>query len=224
MYSEKGIRQLLDRFMDGKTTVEEEQKIGKWFAAHEKVSPDLEDYKQMFAYFDEGMPLDVDSRKPALVGKHRTLLRNINLKVAMLAAACVVAVILMTTRPLNTAPQFEVAQVVCSVPSDTTSYRIEAGKAAKPQTDSVGNTKPKTKRHYRKYMYSPAPPQALYAEARKQTYIDSLSDAIDAIVAKCVEDARNENEESYRQALKSTAAFENAVFEETLVAAMEEVY
>lgn len=56
MYNEKQIRQLLTRFMEGHTTVEEEQEIARWFAARSEVAPDLEDYRQMFAYFDAGMP------------------------------------------------------------------------------------------------------------------------------------------------------------------------
>ena len=49
MYNEKQIRQLLTRFMEGHTTVEEEQEIARWFAARREVAPDLEDYRQMLA-------------------------------------------------------------------------------------------------------------------------------------------------------------------------------
>lgn len=54
MYNEKQIRQLLTRFMEGHTTVEEEQEIARWFAARSEVAPDLEDYRQMFAYPSSG--------------------------------------------------------------------------------------------------------------------------------------------------------------------------
>ena len=60
------IRQLLKKFMDGTTTVDEEQEIGRWFSHHTTVSDDLEDYRTMFSWFDDGMPLDKDS-KPLLL-------------------------------------------------------------------------------------------------------------------------------------------------------------
>lgn len=50
MYNEKQIRQLLTRFMEGQTTVEEEQEIARWFAARSEVAPDLEDYRQMLGH------------------------------------------------------------------------------------------------------------------------------------------------------------------------------
>ena len=40
MYNEKQIRQLLTRFMEGQTTVEEEQENARRFAAPREVAPD----------------------------------------------------------------------------------------------------------------------------------------------------------------------------------------
>lgn len=54
------IRQLLDKFMDGQTTVDEERHIAEWFRSHKQASPDLEDYRTMFAWFDEGMPRNAE--------------------------------------------------------------------------------------------------------------------------------------------------------------------
>lgn len=50
------IRNLLERFMEGETSLEEEQRIARWFNDHPQVDADLENYRLMFAYFDEGMP------------------------------------------------------------------------------------------------------------------------------------------------------------------------
>ena len=55
---EKDIRLLLDRFMAGETSLEEETLLGEWFRQHPDVSDDLKEYQLMFGYFDEGMPLD----------------------------------------------------------------------------------------------------------------------------------------------------------------------
>lgn len=55
---EKIIRQLIALFMDGKTTVDDEERLGKWFRDHKEVAADLEPYREMFAYFDAGMPVE----------------------------------------------------------------------------------------------------------------------------------------------------------------------
>lgn len=54
----KQIDALLARFMDGQTTVEEEQTLALFFRQRNIVRPEWEPYKQMFAYFDHGMEDD----------------------------------------------------------------------------------------------------------------------------------------------------------------------
>lgn len=51
----KDIEQLLRRFMDGLTSPEEEDRLGGYFR-HADVPKEWDAYKEMFAYFDEGMP------------------------------------------------------------------------------------------------------------------------------------------------------------------------
>lgn len=51
----KDIEQLLRRFMDGLTSPEEEDRLGSYFR-HADVPKEWDAYKEMFAYFDEGMP------------------------------------------------------------------------------------------------------------------------------------------------------------------------
>ncbi len=58
MNGEKNIRLLIGKFMQGLTSIEEEEQISQWFAVHADVSDDLKSYQQMFAYFDKGMPTD----------------------------------------------------------------------------------------------------------------------------------------------------------------------
>ena len=58
MNGEKNIRLLIGKFMQGLTSIEEEEQISQWFAVHADVSDDLKPYQQMFAYFDKGMPTD----------------------------------------------------------------------------------------------------------------------------------------------------------------------
>ena len=53
-YSQQQIGDLLDKFMNGLTTVEEEATLGDYFRTHE-VPQEWEDYRLMFDYFDRGM-------------------------------------------------------------------------------------------------------------------------------------------------------------------------
>lgn len=48
------ITELLERFFNGESTIEEEDLLGRYFATHE-VADEWLPYKQMFAYFDAGM-------------------------------------------------------------------------------------------------------------------------------------------------------------------------
>ena len=49
------IEELLRRFMQGETTLDEERELGDWLRTHE-VDDTLLPYQQMFAAFDAGMP------------------------------------------------------------------------------------------------------------------------------------------------------------------------
>jgi|GEM_PF-4895464 len=57
------IKQLLDRFMAGETSLDEERQIAQYFRDHRQVEAELEPYREMFDYFAEGMPLEQE-RKP----------------------------------------------------------------------------------------------------------------------------------------------------------------
>lgn len=55
LYNKKDIATLLDKFMAGATTIEEEQILTDYFGSEQRVPAEWEDYKDMFAYFDNGM-------------------------------------------------------------------------------------------------------------------------------------------------------------------------
>ena len=225
MYSEQDIRQLLDRFMDGQTSVKDEQAIGEWFATHNKVADDLEEYRQMFAYFAEGMPLGKDGQMRDMIWKYHP--RTLHIKrevVIMLAAACVVLVLLMTTNFLKLAPQSGNAQVASTMLVDSASCVSDEGKLPTSDVGNVANSKSIRKVQSYRHIHSLVPQLAQNVEPGRQICQDSLSDAVDGIVAKCVEEARSENEESFRQVMMSATVYENAIIEEALVAALEDVY
>lgn len=221
MYNEKQIRQLLTRFMEGQTTVEEEQEIARWFAARSEVASDLEDYRQMFAYFDAGMPKEDVAVTPVAAGVSQSVAWRIALRVAMIAAACVAVAVVMTLTLSPSSPSADSVQIA-AVPADTVSGAAVHAPSV-PKVDSVKSEKPKARR-YHKYMYTPAPPHPLYAEARRKEFVDSLSDAIDAFVAQCVEEAQRDDEQLYQQAMMEGANRENAIVNEALAVLEEEVY
>jgi len=57
--SKEYIADLLARFMEGETTLDEEQKIAHYMATHE-VGEEWQPYKEMFAFFDRGMTDEAD--------------------------------------------------------------------------------------------------------------------------------------------------------------------
>ncbi len=91
-YSHQQIEALLDKFMDGQTTVEEEALLADYFRSGD-VPAKWEDYRAMFDYFDSGMKSDlapVEQARPSLTRQmgHRWW--------GIAAAACITAAIVAT--------------------------------------------------------------------------------------------------------------------------------
>ena len=91
-YSQQQIKALLDKFMDGQTTVEEEAQLADYFRSAD-VPAEWEDYRVMFDYFDSGMedyPVTVEQPRP-------TLTRQMGRRWwGIAAAACITAAIVAT--------------------------------------------------------------------------------------------------------------------------------
>ena len=92
-YSQHQIKALLDKFMDGQTTVEEEALLADYFRSSD-VPAEWEDYRLMFSYFDRGMEGDlvpVEQPRPTLT---RLMGRR---WWGIAAAACITAAIVATS-------------------------------------------------------------------------------------------------------------------------------
>ena len=91
-YSQQQIKALLDKFMDGQTTVEEEAQLADYFRSAD-VPAEWEDYRVMFDYFDSGMedyPVTVEQPRP-------TLTRQMGRRWwGIAAAACITTAIVAT--------------------------------------------------------------------------------------------------------------------------------
>ena len=91
-YSQHQIKALLDKFMDGQTTVEEEAMLAEFFRSGD-VPAELEDYRLMFDYFDRDMEGDlvpVEQPRPSLI---RLMGRRWK---GIAAAACITVAIVAT--------------------------------------------------------------------------------------------------------------------------------
>ena len=177
---EKDIRLLLDRFMAGETSLEEEALLGEWFRQHPDVSDDLKEYQLMFGYFDEGMPLDYEAENHVEDAhpKTKARMRRLWLPIGMAASIALLFVIAIPRIGQQTGHQEEskMAQLDGrTTPEDTDSAVVHEKKSTnadlsmpekvKKSGDSVS---PKTRMHkpgkYRQHKFTPAPPNLWIAQ------------------------------------------------------------
>lgn len=145
------IRALLERFMAGQTSRQEEQRLADWFRDHPQVDGDLEPYRLMFAYFDEGMPRQTIAkrRKPWLY-----------VALAVAASLALVVTLVWPSDPVATPP---VAMTQPATPADT--LATPAPPAMKADSLPVKEETEKTTDHYRRHRFTPAHPKVLLADA-----------------------------------------------------------
>lgn len=201
MNGEKNIRQLIGRFMQGLTSIEEEEQISQWFAVHTDVSDDLKPYQQMFAYFDKGMPTDEqmsENKQMPVEEEIRKPLRNhsrLRPLWCLLAAAAAVALLIVmtwparngdcTASPAATLAQADKDSAETLVPAAETEVRNQMKQTVKPKL------RPRKRGVYRKHLHSPAPPVTWIA----QTVIDSMQQSPEALAEahlQALEEQQNE--------------------------------
>lgn len=201
MNGEKNIRLLIGRFMQGLTSIEEEEQISQWFAVHTDVSDDLKPYQQMFAYFDKGMPTDEqmsEDKQMSVEEEIRKPLRNhsrLRPLWCFLAAAAAVALLVVMTWPAQngdstvtpsaTLAQAEKDSAEAIVPTAETEMKNNVKQTVKPKM------RPRKRGVYRKHLHSPAPPVTWIA----QTVIDSIQQTPEALAEahlQALEEQQNE--------------------------------
>ena len=177
---EKDIRLLLNRFMAGETSLEEEALLGEWFRQHPDVSDDLKEYQLMFGYFDEGMPLDheaeehVENAHP----KAKARMRHLWLSLSMAASIALLFVIAIPRIGQQTGHQDDskMAQLDGRTTQEdvdsavvheekSTDANLSMPEKIKKSGDSIS---PKTRKHkpgkYRQHLFAPAPPKLWIAQ------------------------------------------------------------
>ena len=177
---EKDIRLLLDRFMAGETSLEEEALLGEWFRQHPDVSDDLKEYQMMFGYFDEGMPLDhtaenhVEDAHP----KTKARMHRLWLPIGMAASIALLFVLAIPRigqqaghqddskmTQLDGRTNQEHTDSAAVHEEKSTDADISMPEKIKRSHDSVS---PKTRKHksgkYRQHLFTPAPPKLWIAQ------------------------------------------------------------
>ena len=177
---EKDIRQLLDRFMAGETSLEEEALLGEWFRQHPDVSDDLKEYQIMFGYFDEGMPLDHQAEKHVADAHPTTKARMRRLWLPIGMAASIALLFVLAIPRIGQQPEHQDDSKMAQLDGRTnqehtdsaavheeksTDANLSMPEKIKRSGDSVS---PKTRKHksrkYRQHLFTPAPPKLWIAQ------------------------------------------------------------
>lgn len=191
--NEKDIRLLLNRFMAGETTLEEEALLGEWFRQHPNVSDDLKEYQMMFGYFDEGMPLDhepeklleheAEKREEDIRPKAKNRMRRFGLPISIAASIALLITFAVPRIGQQIGQQAvhqddsKIAQLDgCAARDDTDSAVVQKEKTpdanlsmpekVKKSGDSVSpKTRMRKPRKYRQHKFTPAPPKLWIAQS-----------------------------------------------------------
>ena len=124
---------LLNRYMDGLTSPDEEAALRRYFRDHDDIPDEWQDYKVMFDYLDSGME---DGMLIAQEPQSTPLINQMGRRWwGIAAAACITAAIVVTAllhKPASTAPQ-ESPTIAAQVDNDTATVPATAVKEIAPQ-------------------------------------------------------------------------------------------
>lgn len=188
---DKDIKKLIERFMDGLTTVEEEDRLAEYFRTHE-VSGRWRKYKEMFSWFDKGMPTEDSVTRITMKcnnnndGKINTIRKNrTRIVVAMLTAAATLALILIMTATKST---YENDKLAINAPVPATIQACKTDKTKKTCTDTVATEndtiKHKPLKKHRRAEYRVMPPRTYMAKAVKDAETDSTNIQTEIVITK----------------------------------------
>lgn len=139
-YTDEYISRLLGKFMDGTSSIEEEDTLGEYFRT-QKTKPEWEEYRRMFAYFDGGMELPLPAEHaPQPAGQAPQGTRGHRGSVGIFAAAAVAAVCVMLFTLLPTGDNGK--QTVQAVPNPVATETAKKHAAASTSTTEARETPP----------------------------------------------------------------------------------
>ena len=185
---EKDIRTLIDRYMAGLTSLEEESRLADYLRTHD-VGEDLLPYKRMFAWFDEGMPLEsvqadeLASRQATSHPSPNSQSSQLSRKTVCLIAAAAASIALLLlmawpkAKPQQIAENTAMPHIQESNEPSTTPDTLTADTAT-----TVVPMKKARRRKPRIDRYKPLPPKAYIAETRTDSAIEAAEMIAEATV------------------------------------------
>ena len=193
---------MIDKFMSGTTTLDEEKALGDFFRQTEHLPAELEPYRDMFAYFDNGMTGE-PSGKPV---SHAAPVRSLRWIAGIAAAVAVIFVAAYQFMPGGTdeTPVMQTSKRLVAQATDSTIARPDTISDQERQADEM----PAKRRVMRKYRFKPAPPEMLLADAEAISVTDSVN-----VVAKQLADIelmKVECEQQYMLNLVKAASLLNS--------------
>lgn len=199
---QENLKILIDKFMSGTTTLDEEKALGDFFRRTEHLPAELEPYRDMFAYFDNGMTGE-PSGKPV---SHTVPVRSLRWIAGIAAAVAVIFVAAYQFMPGGTdeTPVMQTSKSVVAQTTDSAVARPDTISDKERQADEM----PAKRRVMRKYRFKPAPPEVLLADAEAMSVTDSVN-----VVAKQLADIelmKVECEQQYMLNLVKAASLLNS--------------
>ncbi len=126
------ISQLIERFMEGQSTLAEEQELAQYFATHE-VSDEWKPLKDMFAYFDAGMPIEEPGASVKIpITKHHWWWRAAAAAAVLLVGAITVYYILDGQPSTQEMPQY-----ASNTPKSNPSQNTDTTRVPPPHAEPV---------------------------------------------------------------------------------------
>lgn len=123
-YSKKYIEGLLEKFMKGETSLDEEKALNEYFSGAADVPSLWRDYKAMFEYFDEGMPVAPASAM-ATASEGGIFMKSRHFRNIMLAA-CIGGVAVVGIALAVLAPKWHIPKAEDSLASNIQDSSIAA--------------------------------------------------------------------------------------------------
>ena len=173
------IRTLIKRFMDGQTSIEEEDRLAEYFNTHE-VDEDLLPYKQMFAWFGDGMPLEskqadeLTSRQATFQSSTSSQSSRFSRKTVYLIAAAAATIAMLV---LVAWPKAEPRQMAENTAMHPNQERNEPADTPDTLTADTATTvvpmKKARRRKPRIDRYKPLPPRTYIAETQADSAIEA---------------------------------------------------
>lgn len=186
------IRKLIDKFMDGTSSLDEERILADYFRQETDIPADLEPYRKMFAYFDSGMAdgtllkgdevvenvdnSSVESRRGGIT----VYLRRILYIAASVAVLFIVAYNVIGGDD-NDAKSIAGLTPTTVSATDTDTVNVAADSIR--NIDGQQNDAAPVSRTPRKYRYKPAPPEVLTAKLQTS----ELADSVDGTASRLAE-------------------------------------